>query len=165
MAKTAAKKLDELIAAELNLRLSDHTAMIHHVVRLVGNMQGFIFVFTQGDQVFYDTVDTWNEVNGMRLRIARFRSHPVVEERLVKRTYKRWYVWGNGLLVPMNMTKVEDLKDKFNFKVDDCPGYRTSIVAPQEVPCIRSKPLLAHRKSRPEWGVQINTTQKLERAV
>ncbi|AEH03457.1 hypothetical protein AVT69_gp031 [Pseudomonas phage PhiPA3] len=160
MAKTAAKKLDELMAAELNLKLPVQTAMIHHAVSLKGSMEGFIFAYEHDGLVFYDRVDMWDEVNGMRLRIARFKSHPVIEDRLNKRLYRRWYVWGNGLLVPVNICKVDDLKDRFYFLIDDDPSYRTINVMPDETLFIRKKPLQHLARVHPGWGVKFNRVRE-----
>ncbi|QBX32182.1 hypothetical protein [Pseudomonas phage PA1C] len=160
MAKTAAKKLDELMAAELNLELSNYTAMLHHAVTLVGVLEGFVFVYDKNGVTCYDKVDAWSEVNGMRLRIARFQSNPMVEDRLAKRIYKRWYVHGGGMLIPLNITKVDDLKENFYFKIDDNPGHCTFTVFTEDAPFIRSKPLLFNRKSHPGWGVTLTETCK-----
>lgn len=156
MAKSVIKKLDELMATELNLKLSEYTAMLHHAVTLVDVLEGFIFMYEKDNMFHYDVVDAWKEVNGMRLRIARFRSNPQIEDRLAKRQYKRWYIYGGGSLIPLNVTKVDDLKANFYFKLDGCPIRCNFTVLQEDSPQIRVKALVFHRKNSPGWGVKIN---------
>ncbi|MCY1442656.1 hypothetical protein D9M71_590330 [compost metagenome] len=102
--------------------------------------------------IYYDVVDVWRSVNGMRVRNPRFRSHPVIEERLRLRQYKRWYVIGNGMLFPVQTAKVEDLKDQFYFLTDSDPTYRSKTILTEECMFLRKKPLLFHRPPGPGWG-------------
>lgn len=141
MAKTAAKKLDEALAAELGLKLSDYTAMLHHVKTLNGILDGFIFVYTKDDNIHYDYVYAWSNTNCKRLRMTQFLSNDTIDKRLLKRQYTRWYVYGGGTLIPVNITKYEDLKDSFIFLMDNNPNYRVFNIATPECPVLRDKPL------------------------
>ncbi len=155
MVKNTAKKLDEQMAAELDLTLSPFTMVLKHVVRLPNIVEGFIFVMVKDGIISYDRVDKWAEVNGMRLRVPRFKSHSVIEKRLNDKLYRRWYVWGNGILYPLQTSKVEDLKDNFYFKIDSNPHCCTIHIPNIEVDIIRNNPLLFFERAHPGWGVTL----------
>ncbi|WDS62403.1 hypothetical protein [Pseudomonas phage D6] len=147
------QRQDALVAADLRLGHSPITMVLKHATRFPDKVDGFVFAFEQGGLVHYDIVDVWRSVNGMRVRIPRFRSQPVIEERLRRRQYNRWYVIGNGYLFPVQTAKVEDLKDQFYFLTDSDPTYRTTTILTEECKFIRKKPLVQCRVQRPGWGI------------
>jgi hypothetical protein len=154
MTKSIAKLLDEIVADDLGLMPAQIAMILKHAVRYGKKLEGFVFAFIKDDLVHYDTVDVWNTVNGMRVKVEKFQSHPVVEERLAKRQYRRWYVRGDGKLIPVQTAKVEDLKELFQFITDSDPTYHTSIVSTEEYPVLRKKSIYASARAHPEWGVQ-----------
>jgi hypothetical protein len=149
------QRLDTLVAADLGLSPAPITMILKHATRFPDAVDGFVFVLEQNGLIHYDVVEVWRSVNGMRVRVPRFRSHPVIEERLRQRLYKRWYVMGNGRLFPVQTAKVDDLKDQFYFLTDSDPTYRTTTILTEECQFIRKKPLLFHRLPRPSWGDSI----------
>lgn len=138
------RKLDALVAEDLGLSLGHITMVLKHAVQFVKMVEGFVFVYELDGLTHYDTVPVWRMVNGMRVRVPRFQSHPIVEERLAKRQYRRWYVWGDGFLYPVQTSKVEDLKENFYFITDDDPRYRTTTILLEECQWIRRKALMFH---------------------
>jgi len=149
------QRQDTLVAADLRLDHSPITMILKHATRFPDKVDGFVFAFEQSGLIHYDIVDVWRSVNGMRVRIPRFRSHPVIEERLRKRQYNRWYVIGNGYLFPVQTAKVDDLKDQFYFLTDSDPTYRTTTILTEECKFLRKKPLLQCRVVRPSWGNEL----------
>lgn len=151
MGKSIAKSLDTCIAMEFELTLSPFTMVLKNAIKLPNVIQGFIFVLVKDGVITYDRVDAWSQVNGRRLRIPRFRSCPRVEMRLTKKMYRRWYIWGNGILYPFQTTTVKDLKDNFNFRVDDDPRHREIYLFDLEALRLRNKSLLFHR-TKLKWN-------------
>jgi hypothetical protein len=153
MTKSIAKQLDQAVANELGLVLSPFTMILRHVVGLRQLVDGFVFALVQGDYIHVDTVDTWNDANGMRAKIKKFISNPLVEERLAKRQYRRWYVRGGGELFPVQTAKTEDLKENFYFLIDDNPSHRTLTVFNEECPKLRKYSLYTQQALPFNWGV------------
>lgn len=145
MAKPTIKLLDKAVADDLGLTLSPTMTILKRVVEYPLSINGFVFAFEQAETICYDVVGVLRSVNGMRVKLPKFMSTPLIEDRLVKRKYKRWYVWGNGILFPVQTTKVEDLKQNFLFVIGDIPNYQTSTIYTYESPQLRKKPLLFHR--------------------
>jgi hypothetical protein len=154
------QRLDTLVAADLGLVPAPITMILKHATRFPDAVDGFVFVLEQNGLIYYDVVEVWRSVNGMRVRVPRFRSHPVIEERLRQRQYKRWYVMGNGRLFPVQTAKVDDLKEQFYFLTDSDPTYRTTTILTEECQFLRKKPLLFHRPPKPGWGNPILTKEK-----
>lgn len=138
------RRFDETIATDLGLTLSPITMILKHAVRFPRYLEGWVFAYEHQGLIHYDVVTEWHSVNGMRVKIPRFQSHPVIEERLAKRQYRRWYVWGDGTLFPVQMSKVDDLKDNFYFLTDNDPRYQTTTILTEEAMWIRKKPLAFH---------------------
>lgn len=145
MSKSNVKLLDKAIADDLGLTLSPNTTVLKRVVECPDKIDGFVFAYQQADTIHYDCVNILRIVNGRRVKLPKFMSMPLIEQRLVKRIYKRWYVWGNGYLFPVQTAKVEDLKQNFLFIIGDNPHYQTSTIYTYESPQLRKKSLLFHR--------------------
>lgn len=159
MAKSTVKLLDKAVADDLGLVLSPSTTILKRVVEHPTAINGFVFAFEQGDQIHYDRVDVLRSVNGMRVKLPKFISVPLIEKRLATRLYKRWYVWGNGILFPVQTAKVEDLKNYFLFIIGEDPIYQTSIITTYESPQLRKKSLLFHRSGEFNYASQSPTRQ------
>ncbi|ARV76680.1 hypothetical protein PHABIO_49 [Pseudomonas phage Phabio] len=144
MTKSSVKLLDKAIADDLGLVLSPKTYVLKRVIENPTTIDGFVFAFEQGSEIHYDRLEIFRFVNGRRIKLPRFMSTPLIESRLVKRQYKRWYVWGNGMLFPVQNAKAEDLKTNFLFITGDIPNYQTSIIYSYESPHLRKNPLRFH---------------------
>lgn len=151
MSKKPIHRLDELVALELGLELSGYTAMIHHASKLHGLLDSLIFVYETNDLICYDVIKAIEIVNGPFKKVKRFKTYPSIMDRLESRFYKRWYIRGNGKLIPLNISKFEDLKNTFYFSMDNDPHYRTQIIFNMETPFIRKKPLIASKTNEPTW--------------
>lgn len=149
------QRLDTLVAADLGLELAPITMILQHATRFPDTVDGFIFAYELGKCICYDSVPTWRSVNGMRVRTPKFKSHPLIEDRLNRRLYKRWYVVGNGRLFSVQTAKVTDLKEQFNFLIDNDPRYRSVTILTEDCMFLRKKPLLFHRPPVPTWGTLI----------
>ena len=149
------QRLDTLVATDLGLAHAPITMILKHATRFPDAVDGFVFAFEQNGLIHYDVVDAWRSVNGMRVRVPRFRSHPVIEDRLKQRQYKRWYVMGNGRLFSVQIAKVDDLKDQFYFLTDSDPTYRTTTILTEDCMFLRKKPLMFHRQPLPGWDNSI----------
>jgi len=120
------------------------TTILKRVVEHPTAIDGFIFAYENSNVIYYDRMNVLRSVNGMRVKLPKFMSTPLIESRLVKRQYKRWYVWGNGILFPVQTAKVEDLKHLFLFLIGDIPNYQTSTIFTCESPRLRKKHLTFH---------------------
>lgn len=146
------ERLDTLVAGDLGLAQAPITMILKHATRFPDAVDGFVFALEHNGLIYYDIAEVWRSVNGMRVRVPRFRSHPVIEERLRLRQYKRWYVMGNGRLFPVQTAKVEDLKDQFYFLTDSDPTYRTTAILTEECMFLRKKSLMFHRPPKEGYG-------------
>lgn len=147
-----AHRFDLAIATELGLELADMVIVLKHAAVFPDVVSHFIFAYELNGLLYYDAADTWHEVNGMRVRNPRFRSHRIIEDRLNRRQYYRWYVVGNGLLFPVQQAKVEKLRELFPFVIDSDPRYRTQTVFSEETQFLRKKPLTQCRTERQSYG-------------
>lgn len=145
MTISTVKLLDKAVADDLGLTLSPKTTILKRVVEFPLLIDSFVFAFEEGGYYCYDTVDVVRSINGMRVKLPKFLTTPLIESRLNKRQYRRWYVKGNGLLIPTQTAKTEDLKNTFLFVIGDIPNYQTSIIPPLDTPHLRKKPLMFHR--------------------
>lgn len=144
MTKSSVKLLDKAIAEDLGLLLSPKTYVLKRVIENPTTIDGFIFAFEQDNVIYYDLLDILRDVNGRRIKLPKFMSTPLIESRLVKRQYKRWYVWGNGMLFPVQNAKAEDLKANFLFVIGNIPNYQTSTIYSYESPHLRKNSLRFH---------------------
>lgn len=144
MSKSTVKLLDKAVADDLGLVLSPTTTILKRVVEYPNNIDGFIFAYETADAIHYDKVEVLRFVNGMRVKLPKFISTSLIDCRLVKRQYKRWYVWGNGMLFPVQTAKVEDLKTNFLFLIGNIPNYQTTTIYSYESPRLRKNPLRFH---------------------
>ena len=146
MLKSTVKLLDKAVADDLGLALSPTTTILKRVVEHPTAINGFIFAYECNNLIHYDRVDVLRCVNGMRVKLPKLMTTPLIESRLVKHVYRRWYVWGNGLLFPVQTAKVDDLKKLFLFLIGDIPNYQTSTIYSYEYPHLRKNPLRFHRE-------------------
>lgn len=161
-------RFDQAVAEELSLTLADIAIIIKHAARFPDAVTHFIFAYEQNGLIYYDVMNTWHSANGMRVRNPRFRSQPIIEDRLNRHHYYRWYVVGNGRLFPVQQAKVEALRSLFSFVIDDDPRYRTQTAFFGETQFIRKKPLVHCRTQRPTWGTEINRSthaSKIQQSV
>lgn len=146
------RRFDALVADDLGLTLAPIAMILKHATRFPDEITGFVFAYEQGGLIHYDSVPTWHSVNGMRVRIPKFKTHPVIEERLRQRVYRRWYVMGNGQLFAVQIAKVDELLNQFYFVIDPTPNYRSRTILTEECMFLRKKPLLFHRPTVPTWS-------------
>lgn len=152
-------RFDQAVAEELSLTLADIAIVIKHAALFPDAVTQFVFAYEQNGLIYYDIADTWHEVNGMRVRNPRFRSHPIIEDRLNRHHYYRWYVVGNGMLFPVQQSKVEALRTLFTFLIDSDPRYRTQTAFFGETQFIRKKPLVQCRRQKLGWGIELKWRQ------
>jgi len=153
-------RFDQAVAEELGLELSTIVIIIKHASQFPDKVTQFVFAYEQNGLIYYDIADTWHEVNGRRVRNPRFRSHKVIEDKLNKRQYYRWYVVGNGILFPVQQSTVENLRLLFSFLIDDDPRYRTQTAFFGETQFIRKKPLVNCRPAKQAWDFGSSLCQK-----
>ena len=71
MTKSVAKAQDQLVATALGLEVSPFTLVLHRAVSMP-QIDGFVFMFLKDGLIHLDYADTWNEVNGRRIKIKKF---------------------------------------------------------------------------------------------
>lgn len=139
-------RINDAVTGDLGVGLSSKSITIKELSAIPDLIESLVFAFMVDDQVYYDLVPIWRYVNGMRIKIPKFQSLPIIEERLDQSVYQRFYALGNGLLIPLKAFKLTELRTRIPFKIGNDPNYRTSITVPDESMALRKKPLLYHRK-------------------
>jgi hypothetical protein len=145
MAKSK-KQIDESVACDLGLVLSPHTRTIREVAEAGNATVCLIFAFECDDYVCYDLVPVWREVNGMRIKLPKFQSHPTVVERLRKLLYRRYYTTDGRYLYPLKVKSVDEFNRRLPFEVGNITDCLTTLIEPDLVMGLRSKSLLFHRR-------------------
>ena len=164
MAKSATKHIDEAIAADIGLLLSNLVATIKHVQRLDKLVVEFLFAFEKDGVVYYDRVPSLRPDNGMRCKIVKFQIQPSIRDRLNKHLYKRWYVRSANTLYVMQTAKPGAIDEYFYFVDAPTPGYRTQTAYTEpETFFIRKKPLVQCRAQHPGWGGELLKSIKVQR--
>lgn len=139
-------QLGKAVADDLGIEYSSEKLTLQEVSVDPEPIESLICAFVHGDDFCYDQVPVWRCINGMRIKIPRFHSHPIIEERLKSQHYQRYFVVRSGTLHPLKVVKPVDLKNRLPFKIDNDPTYRTSIVSPELAMGLRKKSLLYHRQ-------------------
>lgn len=145
MSKSKAR-IDSAVAGDLGLVLSTHTTTIREIAENPDPVLALLFAYEVGEIVHYDLLPLWREINGMRIKLPKFQSHPVIEERLNKKFYKRYYVACGHTLTPIKLKSVSEFDRRLPFETGNLTQCVTSIVVPELVMGLRAKPLLFHRR-------------------
>lgn len=145
MAKFKAR-IDEAVACDLGLVLSTHTTTIREIAENPANVLCLIFAYEVGEIVHYDMAPLWREINGMRIKLPKFQSHPIIEERLSKLYYKRYYVATPNGLTPIKFKSIAEFGRRLPFELGNITECPTSIVVPELIMGLRAKPLMFHRR-------------------
>lgn len=140
------KQIDESVACDLGLVLSTHTKSIREVAEDPDNALCLILAYELDDYVCYDLVPVWREINGMRIKLPKFQSHPIIEDRLRKRFYKRYYITDGRELTPIKTKCPLEFERRLPFETGNISDLSTTIIEPPIVMGLRSKHLLFHRK-------------------
>lgn len=143
-------RLDQAVADDLGIELSSESITLKEVALEPELVDTIVLAFIEGDDFCYDTVPVWRYINGMRIKIPKFHSRPIIEVRLAKQFYRRYYAVRQGVLYPIKVSKPGDLKTWLPFIVIDDDLYRTTVVTPDAVMGLRKKSLLFHRQ-RPKY--------------
>ncbi|ABY62899.1 hypothetical protein ST201phi2-1p066 [Pseudomonas phage 201phi2-1] len=139
-------KLDQAVAGNLGIELVPNSITLKEIADKPASVTGLILAYVEGDDYCYDVVPVWRYVNGMRIKIPRFHSRPIIEARLAKQFYLRYYALFDGKLCPLKVSKPSDLKARLPFKVREDDLYRSTVISPDAVMGLRKKPLLFHRR-------------------
>lgn len=143
-------RLDQAVASDLGIELSSESITLKEVAAEPDVVSGLVMAFMEGEDYCYDTVPVWRYINGMRIKIPKFHSRPIIEARLAKPFYRRYYVIRNDRLYPLKVSKPGDLKQWLPFIVIEDDLYKTTVVTPDLVMGLRKKSLLFHRQ-RPKY--------------
>jgi len=146
-------KLDQAVAGNLGIELSPNSITLKELAGQPTLVTSLILAFVQGEDFCYDVVPVWRYVNGMRIKIPKFHSRPIIEARLAKQFYLRYYALFDGKLYPLKVSKPSDLKARLPFKVREDGLYRSTVISPDAVMGLRKKPLLFHRQ-RANYALQ-----------
>lgn len=138
--------IDESVAQDLGLVLSTHTRSIRDVAECPKGILCLIFAYQQDDYVCYDLVPVWREINGMRIKLPKFQSHPIIVDRLKKRFYRRHYSTDGTTLTPLKVKTTEEFERRLPFELGNITQFSTTLIEPELVMGLRSKPLLFHRR-------------------
>jgi hypothetical protein len=139
-------QIDESVACDLGLVLSTHTTSIREIAEQPDEALCLVFAFELGEYVCYDLVPVWREINGMRIKIPKFQSHPTIVERLSKRYYRRYYTTNGQTLTPIKVKTIAEFERRLPFETGNLTNCLTTIIEPELTMGLRSKPLLFHRR-------------------
>ncbi len=144
------ERLDKAVADDLGITLSSNSTTLKEIAEQPDKVEGLIFAYTVGDDFYYDRVPIWRYVNGMRIKIPKFHSRPIIEARLSQQLYNRYYVIITGTLFHLKVSKPNDLKTRLSFTIGEDGVYQSTMVTPDLVMGLRKKPLMFHRQ-RPKY--------------
>lgn len=139
-------RIDQAVAEDLGIELSSIPTTLKEVAGNPDSVHGLVMAFTVNEIVYYDLVPVWRNINGMRIKIPKFQSRPIIEDRLIKQQYQRYYTLGDGILTPLKVSKASDIKIKLPFKIGNDPSYQTTMVVTEDAMGLRKKPLLFNRQ-------------------
>lgn len=139
-------RLDKAVAEDLGIALSCDSITLKEVAEHPNLVTAIVLAYLVGDDIYYDQIPVWRYVNGMRTKIPKFHSRPVIEARLAKQLYNRYYVIFAGALIHLKVSKPSDLKLRLPFTIGEDGTYRSTVVVPDSVMGLRKKPLLFHRR-------------------
>ena len=162
------KRIDDSVACDLGLVLSTHTKSIREIAEDPEHTLCLIFAYMLDDYVCYDLVPVWREINGMRIKIPKFQSHPTVVERLSKQFYRRYYTTDGYQLTPLKVKTPAEFDRRLPFEVGNLTNCLSTIIEPDLVMGLRSKPLLFHRRKiqyERNYNVQRDDSHDLQTAA
>lgn len=139
-------RIDHAVACDLGLVLSTHTTTLREIAENPDRVQALLFAYEVGEIVHYDLIPLWREINGMRIKLPKFQSHPIIEERLSKQFYKRYYSACGHVLTPIKLKSTSEFYRRLPFETGNLTEYTSSIVVPELIMGLRAKPLLFHRR-------------------
>lgn len=139
-------RIDQAVAGDLGVELSSNSTNLQEVTANPDLTESLVMAFIVDDTVYYDLVPVWRYVNGMRIKLPKFQSRPIIEGRLNKQLYQRYYTLGHGVLTPFKFSKPNDLRTKLPYRVGEDYGYQTEMVIPELTMGLRKKSLLYHRQ-------------------
>lgn len=140
-------RIDSAVACDLGLVLSTHTTTVREIAENPDNVMCLVYAYELGELVCYDLIPLWREINGMRIKLPKFQSHPVISDRLHKQFYKRYYVGGVNGLVPIKVKTTAEFERRLPFELGNIIHYTTTIISPELIMGLRRKPLMFHRTS------------------
>lgn len=137
---------------ETSLSLSPFTLKLDHLVEINSQCGGFYFVQLIDGLIVYDFLPAVNRINGIKIKPIRYYLSPSVKERLLTKTYKRWYYGDRDYLYPLKKETYQRLVDRFAFIETETDSKRNqyTVLEPGEM-FLRKKPLLAVRKQKATW--------------
>lgn len=138
-------KIDKVIAEYLGIEISSIIVNLKEVASNPELVESIIMAYIADNVICYDLVSLQRYNNGMRIKVPKFQSYPIIEERLNKRQYQRYYVLGNGKLTPIKISKVSHFKLKLPFEVCNDLRYSTTIVEIEDSLYLRDKPIYFNR--------------------
>lgn len=144
-------RIDNAVARDLGIELSSIPTTLKEVTGNPDSVCALILAFEIEGIVHYDLLPVWRYINGMRIKIPKFQSHPIIEERLVKKIYKRYYVLCQDTFANLKLDKPNDLRANLPFRIGDDHRYQTTMVVTGDTMGLRKKPLLFHRR-RPKYA-------------
>ena len=139
-------RIDNAVACDLGLVLSTHSITIREIAENPDPVLALLFAYEVEETVYYDLVPLWREINGMRIKLPKFQTHPLVEERLSKQFYKRYYVANGNQLTPIKLKSTAEFERRLLFETGNLDGCLTSMVVPELIMGLRAKPLMFHRR-------------------
>jgi hypothetical protein len=145
MTKSKAR-IDYAVACDLGLVLSTHATTIREIAENPENVLALLFAYEDGEITQYDLVPLWREINGMRIKLPKFQLHPIIEERLSKQFYQRYYVAHSRTLTPIKLKSTAEFARRLPFETGNLIECLTSTVVPELIMGLRAKPLLFHRR-------------------
>ncbi len=139
-------RIDNAVSCDLGLVLSPHSTTIREIAENPDSILCLIYAYEQDDTVHYDLVPLWREINGMRIKLPKFQSHPVIEDRLRKGLYRRHYVASHRSLTPIKLKSTAEFERRLPFELGNLDHPLSELVVPELVMGLRAKPLLFHRQ-------------------
>lgn len=139
-------RIDQAVAGDLGVELSSRVINLQEIAANPDNVDELILAYIVDDNIYYDRLPVWRYVNGMRIKLPKFQSRPIIEARLTKQLYKRYYAVIDGKLHQLKISKPSDLKLRLPFRITEEVDYRSNVVSPDDLMGLRKKALLFHRR-------------------
>lgn len=135
----------QAIADDLGIVLTSKATDLKTLARNPDTSDGLIFAFMQNDYIYYDVLKINRNVNGMRIKIPKVRSHPLIEERLIRSVYNCYFSFNATDLTILKIKKSSELHTRLPIVITADPNYTTSFVTPDLTMGLRRKALLFNR--------------------
>lgn len=140
------------MVGETSLSLSPFMLKLDHLVEINSQCGGFYFVQLIDGLIVYDFIPAVNRINGKKVKPIRYYLTPSVKDRLVNKTYKRWYYGDRDYLYPLKKETYQRLIDRFAFIETESDLFQeTHVVFDPGEMFLRKKPLVAMREDVPPW--------------